>query len=86
MSNKARSLIGLVALSAALLLLACSGKKEQAQQEPQESAPKSTVPVIAAAQPVFNFGKIKQGVDVEHVFKINNKGSVNLEIEKARGS
>lgn len=43
-------------------------------------------PRIVAVQPVFDFGKVRSGKEVEHVFKIRNDGRSNLLLESARGS
>lgn len=74
-----------VVLSAALLFTgaACS-KKAEPDQKAQEKA--GGKPKIVAVQAEFDFGRVKEGVDVEHVFKIKNEGNADLQIEKARGS
>jgi hypothetical protein len=66
-----------------LVLFAACGKKtgEQAKESGSGATPK-----IAAVEETFNFGQIKQGTDVEHVFKIKNNGNAELLIKKARGS
>jgi hypothetical protein len=42
-------------------------------------------PVIHCDKPEYNFGTAAQGAEVEHVFKIKNKGKGVLKIERARG-
>lgn len=42
-------------------------------------------PEIICAKPEHNFGKVAQGEEVEHIFKIKNKGKGVLKIERARG-
>ncbi len=75
----------LIVLWAALLFTgaACSKKAEPEQKAPAKAEGK---PKIVAVQAEFDFGRVKEGVDVEHVFKIKNAGDANLQIEKARGS
>jgi hypothetical protein len=43
-------------------------------------------PQIVAPAPSYHYGKIKQGLEVEHVFKIKNAGNAPLLIHKAKGS
>lgn len=87
------SIAALLCLAAAFALAACGGqddgKGEQkaakggtADQQPADGA----TPKIVAVEETYNFGKVKQGVDPEHVFKIRNEGKADLRIEKARGS
>lgn len=49
------------------------------------SGPAQAQPAIACDKPEYDFGKIAQGEDVEHIFKIKNKGKEALKIERARG-
>jgi hypothetical protein len=89
MTQSTRSTIGvLLALALCVALVsACSGKgKEKKDAEPTGEAAADATPKIVAAAGSFDFGKVKQGVDVEHVFKIRNEGAAELKIEKARGS
>jgi hypothetical protein len=48
-------------------------------------SPAQAQPVIACDKPEHDFGKAAQGDDVEHIFKIKNKGKGVLKIERARG-
>ena len=48
-------------------------------------SPAQAQPVIACDKPEHDFGKVAQGGEVEHVFKIKNKGKGVLKIERARG-
>jgi hypothetical protein len=50
------------------------------------SKPNGLAPKIAAPELTFSFGKVKQGTEVEHVFKIRNEGTAELVIDKAKGS
>ncbi|HUT76306.1 MAG TPA: DUF1573 domain-containing protein [Polyangia bacterium] len=43
-------------------------------------------PRIVAPEPAFNAGKVKQGENVEHVFKVKNEGQAELVLEKAKSS
>jgi hypothetical protein len=78
----------LLVLGACLALVcACGGKgegvKDAGQDQPADQEKK---PKIVAVQSAFDFGQVKQGVDVEHIYKIRNEGTAELKIEKARGS
>ena len=70
-----------IALLAAALIagVACSKKVQEKTAEAKDGSGK---PKIEAITPEFDFGKVKQGIDVEHVFKIKNVGSKDLVIEK----
>ena len=59
------------------------GKSKEEKAEPEKEPGK---PKIEAAQPEFDFGTVKQGMEVIHVFKLKNAGNEDLQIEKARGS
>jgi len=48
--------------------------------------PTKGAPKIVALEPKHSFGKVKQGSQVVHVFKIRNGGKADLVIEKAQGS
>jgi len=62
-------------LLAAALLLAAGADFNPAWAQPE----------IACDKPVYDFGKTAQGGEVEHMFKIKNKGKGVLKIERARG-
>ena len=51
-------------------------------------APKDTINVakIEFTEKAFNFGKVKEGEDVEHTFKFKNVGKMPLLIKSARSS
>jgi hypothetical protein len=76
---------GCACLLAAALLASCKcgdeGAKDAGAKPAETGAPK-----IVAAESVFDFGKVKQGDEVTHVFKIRNAGTAELKIDKARGS
>ncbi len=83
MSRKARSTC-LVLAAMALLLSACSsGKKSQDSAAPVKT---EAVPMIASDNGEYDWGKVKEGEVVEHIFKVQNKGNGLLEIKKATGS
>jgi hypothetical protein len=44
------------------------------------------MPKIAAAENAFDFGRVKQGLEIEHIFKIANQGNGDLIIKEAKGS
>jgi hypothetical protein len=71
-------------------LLSCDKKKQGQTKEPLSDSAKveasDKVPVIYAPQPDFDFGTVKQGERVEHVFTIKNTGTADLEIIRAKGS
>ncbi|MDX9719275.1 MAG: hypothetical protein RBU37_00910 [Myxococcota bacterium] len=58
---------------------------------PNELAPTPAVdpaqaPKIVAVQAAYDFGKVKQGEEVSHVFKIRNEGKGDLTLLSARSS
>jgi hypothetical protein len=57
------------------------------QTQNVEPPPTSEVaPKISSNEPLYDFGEVRQGEKVEHVFKIQNIGSADLEIKRASGS
>ena len=76
---------GCVCLLAAVLLASCKCGEESAPKAEAKLA-EAGAPEIVAVEGSFDFGKIKQGDEVSHVFKIRNAGKADLKIEKARGS
>ena len=84
MDNK-KQMLSWALLLAGLVLLAGCGKAKEPDAK-SEQADQKGGPRIAAVQESFDFGKVKQGTDVEHVFKIKNTGAAELEIKNARGS
>jgi hypothetical protein len=78
-----RALAVLIGLGLAL----AAGCGKQAPETGKDSAaPVAGPPRIASAEPSFNAGKVKQGENVEHVFKIKNEGGSALVLEKAKSS
>lgn len=81
-----RALLLGIALAMAVSVVGCekeSGSKTASTSSAQAG---QAAPKIVAPEPIFKFGKVKQGTNVEHVFKIRNAGSAPLKIEKAKGS
>jgi hypothetical protein len=77
--------LGCACLLAALLLASCKCGEEAAPKA--DAGPAAAgAPKIVAVEPSFDFGKVKQGEEASHVFKIRNEGTADLKIEKARGS
>jgi len=86
MSSSTNRLVraGCACLLAALLLPSCKCGEEGAPAAVKPAATGS--PKIVAVESAFDFGKVKQGDEVTHVFKIRNAGTAELKIDKARGS
>ncbi len=83
MNKKARSTF-LVLATMALLIGACnSGQKSQDSASPTQAP---AVPVISSENAEHDWGAVKEGEVVEHIFKVQNKGEGLLEIKKATGS
>lgn len=68
----------------------CSNKRVKHAEKTQSavsSQPSTTgKPKIVALEEKHDFGKVKEGTTLEHVFRIRNKGDQELIIEKASGS
>lgn len=84
-----RNLFFALALTAVFVAGACQSKK--ANEQPAVDVAKKAdaegkAPKISAVESEYDFGKVKQGSDVEHVFKIRNTGTKDLSIKSARGS
>lgn len=72
-----------------LVLQACGGRIEEATATSNQGAAADTqsgVPKIVAADAAYDFGKVKSGEDVEHVWKIRNEGTADLFLLSAKGS
>jgi hypothetical protein len=75
----------------AILLFACDSNKSGSESKDSLTAsnPKTVVvdkenaPVITFEESEFDFGDLKQGDEVKHVFKFKNTGKSNLVIETA---
>jgi hypothetical protein len=82
-NKKAKSTF-LVLAAMALLIGACnSGQKSQDSASPLKA---EAIPVIASENAEYDWGEVKEGEVVEHIFKVQNKGEGLLEIKKATGS
>lgn len=73
-------LVGLALLAG----LGCGNKGGNGAQDKKGAA--GGAPKIVAVEATFDFGKVKQSQEVEHVFKVRNEGSAELRIEQAKGS
>jgi hypothetical protein len=62
----------------------CGKKVEEGGKD--AAVEKPAPPRIAAVQSSFDAGKVKQGENVEHVFKVRNEGKSELILEKAKSS
>lgn len=87
MNGMAHRLLVVLALLASLGAGGCRDKHPGDKGDGVASSkPNGAGPKIVALEPTFAFGKVKQGADVEHVFKIRNEGTADLVIDKAKGS
>jgi hypothetical protein len=81
--NTSRSTL-LVLAAMTLLIGACnSGQKSQDSASPLKA---DAVPIISSDNAEYDWGEVKEGEVVEHIFKVQNKGEGLLEIKKATGS
>jgi hypothetical protein len=72
-------------LGLGLALAAGCGKKAPEAGDASVAA-QAGPPRIVALEASFNAGKVKQGENVEHVFKVKNEGRTDLILEKAKSS
>lgn len=91
-TDRGRALLSLAGLT--LVLVGCnSAPSVSAQAEPAEHAEQvqpaeqageteGPAPVIASDEPVFDFGTVTPAGEVTHVFKLVNRGSADLHIER----
>jgi len=70
-----------LALALAVASVACSGNESA-----ETGTKKASTGAKIAAEAKYDFGKVRQGLPVEHVFKIRNEGDAELRIENAHGS
>lgn len=62
-------------------------KSAQKNQSAVSSQPRPAgKPKIVALEKEHDFGKVKQGTTLEHIFRILNRGDQQLVIERASGS
>ena len=70
-----------------LFMLATSGCGKKEPSAPVDTVKEEDkVPKISAVQAEYDFGAVKQGAEVSHIYKIKNVGTKELVIEKTRGS
>jgi len=67
------------------LVFALAGLSSGCGESRTAETPKGP-PRLVADEPKFDFGSVKDGVEVTHVFKLRNTGGAELKIEKAHGS
>jgi hypothetical protein len=82
MNGRARALF-VPLLTCFLLLVLPPLVAAQAQTVPQ---PTITPPQIAFKETVFDFGKVEQGDQVNHLFRFTNQGGRDLRIESVKTS
>jgi hypothetical protein len=85
MPNHKNQVRYLLLLVFALAQNAACGDK-QTTEKAVNAVPEKGGPVISAVDPVFDFGQVKQGREVSHIYKIKNVGSKELVIENTHGS
>lgn len=73
-------------LSALFLSYGCRKSEEPAAQSKTALKKSVNKPVIFAAEPVFDFGTVRQGAEVEHIYKIKNTGDKDLIITRTTAS
>jgi len=75
-----------VYLALALVTGIVTGQPAPKLQTTDQAVSTSKTPIIAVAEPAFDFGSVKQGKIVEHEFIISNKGDNLLKIRQVRSS
>jgi hypothetical protein len=73
------------AIAVCLLAPGCA-KSQKPETEQVTAAVAEAKPKIAVADKEFDFGQVREGATVEHVFQIVNEGDGELLIEQARSS
>ncbi|HLT35868.1 MAG TPA: hypothetical protein VK034_06275 [Enhygromyxa sp.] len=83
-----------ILLVTSLVLASCGGTEtapsqakpnreaEPASEPAASDEPGDAVPVIASDEPEFDFGTVSPSGSVTHVFKLVNRGSADLKIER----
>lgn len=82
-------ILGVFLLFADFSLGTSDTPKIEADNLPQNVGPAThsqAGPKISSDEPLFDFGEVKQGEKVEHVFQIRNTGTADLVIKRATGS
>lgn len=75
-----------LATVAALATAGCDEGQDGRASTSSAAQPVGQASQIVAPAPKHDFGKVKQGKEVSHVFEIRNVGSAPLLIQKAKGS
>ncbi|MCP4676928.1 MAG: DUF1573 domain-containing protein [Deltaproteobacteria bacterium] len=86
MKRRFTTLTMIMVVASAMMSLSCQSRSDEEAPKAVAEQKKTLSPKIVVAKSDFDFGKVKQGTDVEHVYKIQNKGKADLIIEKAKGS
>jgi hypothetical protein len=55
-------------------------------QNAEPAIQSEAAPKISSDEPLFDFGQVKQGEKVEHLFRVQNTGTADLVIDRATGS
>jgi hypothetical protein len=90
MKLSGKCLLVFVVVATTIFASGCSKgrvKSAQGTQGAASSQPSTEgKPKIVALETEHNFGKVKEGTTLEHVFRIRNQGDQELVIERASGS
>lgn len=82
--------IGLLAIASLVLTVSCKEKAPQGDVTTETAVSSDevagNVPVMTFEESEFDFGDIKQGDKVEHIFTFTNTGKSDLLITDAKGS
>ena len=60
--------------------------KSEQSQNVEPATQNEAAPKISSDEPLFDFGEVRQGEKVEHVFQIRNTGAADLVVTKATAS
>ena len=80
MKLKTINLIAVLVCALSLTALAFGQDKAATDKAAADKAAGQTAPKLSVDNPKFEFGKVKEGEEVKHVFKIKNEGSAELVI------
>jgi hypothetical protein len=84
-------------LSAILVVLLVSGdsspkafasskvEADRQSQKGEAERERKGAPEISPVEDLFDFGRVRQGDKVEHVFRVRNTGTADLVVKKATG-
>lgn len=75
-------------IALALVFAGCGGKKEKTEQETAEAGSQlqASTPRVQAENEFYDWGSVRQGEKVEHLFTLKNAGGAVLNIEKIKAS